>query len=362
MTRHAPFFSIGITTYNQPILLKQALESILDQTFSDVEVIVGNDNPGEILTHERFGLDDSRIRFVNHPENLGERGNMNSLLAMSCGRYFTWLADDDYYSPDFLKTLNTELTRFNFPPCAFTSYVMRDDSGAWTDKYDRFSGTSRILAGSEFVRMYFDGTIRAIGTCGMFETGYVRTIGGVEKLGNGPFALYSEYLLLMKAALLERVLYIDSPLVTYRVHENSWGCSNLDLEEYKVAGRQLIKKCADIFEDPMIVKDYRKNLSDISRLHWSTFISKTMHEASEAGLGIPALALFFRRSSEAESHIREILSEIEEKTRKYCPDLRITSLKDTSRFILLLRLLFMIYKTKGNKSNYKANKETENGK
>ena len=362
MTRHTPFFSIGITTYNQPDLLKQALESILDQTFSDVEVIVGNDNPGEFLSLERFGLHDSRIRFINHPENLGERGNMNSLLAMSRGRYFTWLADDDFYAPGFLKTLNTELTRFNFPPCAFTSYVMRDDSGAWTDKYDRFSGTSRLLAGSEFVRMYFGGTIRAIGTCGMFEAGYIRTTGGVEKLGNGPFALYSEYLLLMKAALLEQVLYIDSPLVTYRVHENSWGCSNLDLEEYKVAGRQLIKKCADLFEDPMVVKDYRQNLADLSRLHWSTFISKTLFEASEAGLGIPALTLLFRRASEAESHIREILSEIEEKTRKYGPDLRVTSLKDTSKFILLLRLLYLIYTTRGKKVDHKAIKASENGK
>ena len=356
MTRHTPFFSVGITTYNQPDLLKQALVSILDQTFSDVEVIVGNDNPREYLSPERFGLHDSRIRFINHPENLGERGNMNALLAMSHGRYFTWLADDDFYDPGFLKTLNTELTRFDFPPCAFTSYVMRDDSGAWTDKYDRFSGTSRLLTGSEFVREYFGGTIRAIGTCGMFDAEYIRTIGGVEKLGNGPFALYSEYLLLMKTALLERVLYIDSPLVTYRVHENSWGCSNLELEEYKVAGRQLIKKCADIFEDPMVVKDYRRNLSDISRLHWSTFISKTLFEASETGLGIPALALLFRRSSEAESHIREILSEIKEKTGKYGPDLRITSLKDTSRFILLLRLLFLVYKTKRNDVGLKATK------
>lgn len=116
MTRRTPFFSVGITTYNQPDLLKQALVSILDQTFSDVEVIVGNDNPGEILSLDWFGLHDSRIRFINHPENLGERGNMNSLLSMSSGRYFTWLADDDFYDPDFLKTLNTELTRFDFPP------------------------------------------------------------------------------------------------------------------------------------------------------------------------------------------------------------------------------------------------------
>jgi hypothetical protein len=287
---------------------------------------------------------------------------MNALLAMSHGRYFTWLADDDFYAPDFLKTLHAALTGFNFPSCVFTSYVIQDDSGVWVDKYDRFSGKSQLLQGSEFVRMYLGGKIRAIGTCGMFEAKYIRDIGGVEKLGKGPFALYSEYLLLMKAGLLHQVVYIDSPLVTYRVHENSWGCSNIDLEEYKGAGRQLIRKSAEIFEDPAMVVDFRQNLADISKLHWSTFISKALHEASTAGLGIPALALLFRRSSEAGLHIREILSEMKEKTRKYGPDLQITSPRNTSKLILLLRLLYLINKTKRNRVDQKAVKESENGK
>jgi len=344
MTRHTPLFSFGITTYNQPDLLKHALLSILDQTFSDFEVIVGNDNPRENLSPERFGLDDPRIRFVNHPENLGELGNMNALLAMSHGRYFTWLADDDFYAPDFLETLHAALTRFDFPPCVFTSYVMQDESGVWDDKHDRFTGKSLRLHGSEFVRMYLGGKIRAIGTCGMFEAKYIRDMGGVEKLGKGPFALYSEYLLLMKAGLLHQVVYIDSPLVTYRVHENSWGSSNLDLEEYKGAGRQLIRKSAEIFEDPAMVEDYRRNLADISKLHWSTLITKAFHEASAAGLGIPAFALLFRRSSEAKSHIMDVLSEMEDKIGNHGPGFRVVSMKDSSRFVLSLRFLFLIYK------------------
>ena len=67
-----PFFSIGVTTYNRPEMLKQTLMSISAQTFSDFEVIVGNDYIQEPLSAELLGIMDPRIRFINHPQNLGE--------------------------------------------------------------------------------------------------------------------------------------------------------------------------------------------------------------------------------------------------------------------------------------------------
>ena len=50
-----PFFSIGVTTYNRPELLKQTLDSISMQTFSDFEVIVGNDFIQEPLSAAALG-------------------------------------------------------------------------------------------------------------------------------------------------------------------------------------------------------------------------------------------------------------------------------------------------------------------
>src|SRR3972149_4035428 len=117
-----PFFSIGVTTYNRPELLKQTLASILVQTFSDFEVIVGNDNTQATLSAEPFGIKDPRVRFINHPQNLGELRNMNALLGMSRGRYFSWQFDDDGYAPNFLEAVYSSLVKFNFPPCIFTSY------------------------------------------------------------------------------------------------------------------------------------------------------------------------------------------------------------------------------------------------
>jgi len=71
-----PFFTIGVTTYNRPDLLKQTLTSISAQTFTDFEVIVGNDYTPESLSAENLGINDPRIRFENYPQNLGEAQNM----------------------------------------------------------------------------------------------------------------------------------------------------------------------------------------------------------------------------------------------------------------------------------------------
>ncbi|MFA4853438.1 MAG: glycosyltransferase, partial [Bacteroidales bacterium] len=75
-----PLFSIGVPTYNRKDLLKQTLLSILEQSFADFEVIVGNDFPDETISAESLGIDDRRVRFINNKQNLGELENMNSLL------------------------------------------------------------------------------------------------------------------------------------------------------------------------------------------------------------------------------------------------------------------------------------------
>jgi len=61
-----PFFSLGVTTYNRKTMLLEYLSSILGQTFSDFELIVGNDYIKENISTELVGVHDPRIRFVNH--------------------------------------------------------------------------------------------------------------------------------------------------------------------------------------------------------------------------------------------------------------------------------------------------------
>lgn len=268
-----PFFSIGVTTYNRRDLLNQTLASIIRQTFSDFEVIVGNDYTEESLSTELLGIEDPRIRFVNYPQNLGEAGNMNSLLAMGRGRYFTWMADDDFYAPDFLQVLHATLVKFNFPACAFTSYGYISGT-SFPDVAKNFSGQGQLFSGRQFLRMYFGGKSKVIGPYGVFDAESLRQIGGVERTLGPPMGVYNEYLLLVKCGLLENVAYIDAPLVFFRMHKDSWVCTNTDVDLWKRAGENLVRETVKIFAMPELWGDFPKNLSSILELSLHFFVGK----------------------------------------------------------------------------------------
>jgi glycosyltransferase involved in cell wall biosynthesis len=268
-----PFFSIGVPTYNRHDLLKQTLSSIIKQTFTNFEVMVGNDYTQEPLSAELLGIEDPRIRFLNYPQNLGELKNMNTLLGMAHGRYFTWQFDDDLHTPDFLEAVQSALDRFNFPLCAFTSF--RGIYGTSFPKVvEHSSKQSQLFSGRQFLRRYLSGRLKAMGCIGVYDREYLRSIGGVERLANGPIALHSEYLLLVRAGLLEEVAYIDAPLILYRDHKSSWSSTNTEADLFKQAGKNLVRKSVEVFTRPELIDDFQQNLTSILKLSLSAVVGK----------------------------------------------------------------------------------------
>lgn len=268
-----PFFSIGVTTYNRPELLKQTLATITKQTFSDFEVIVGNDYIQEPLCAELLGIRDQRIRFVNHSQNLGEEQNMNTLLDMGRGRYFTWQCEDDLYAPNFLEDVHSALVKYNFPPCVFTSYELIYGT-SFHDVEKTTPGHAQSFSGRQFLRMYWSGKLKAIGCAGVYDKGYLRRIGGVECLADTHRPLYSEHLLLVRAGLLEKVAYIDEPLINYRIHEGAWGCTANDLSLYKQASENLVRKSITVFSNPELRDDFCQNIASVLKFVVTDYFAK----------------------------------------------------------------------------------------
>jgi len=262
MSDNKPFFSIGVTTYKRKDLLKQTLLSLLEQSFGDFEVIVGNDYTDEALSAELLGINDARVRFINNTHNMGELGNMNSLLGMAQGKYFTWQFDDDPVAPSFLRETYCALKKFNFPPCVFTSYSLI--YGISSHRFRKNSSAqAKLFSGKEFLRLYLSGRLQAMGCCGFYNRNYLKEVGGVQRLTDGPMALFTENLLLIRVGLLPRVAYIDAPLVSSRVHEDSWTCSNMDVELFKQAGRNLIRESIAILSRVELRNDFQDNITSV---------------------------------------------------------------------------------------------------
>jgi glycosyltransferase involved in cell wall biosynthesis len=270
----SPLFSIGITTYNRKVLLKTNILNFLKQTFIDFEIIIGNDFTGEIITAETLEIYDSRIRFINHEKNLGELENMNYLLKISKGKYFTWLFDDDGCSPEWLSDINSVIEKNKDISCIFTSYNY--EYGDNVPKYNNESLIIDFFSGKDFVSKYLSGSLKVMGCSGFFESNYLKNLGGVQKLTNGHMALYSEYLLIIRTSQLAEVAYINKSLVSFRVHENSFSKSNIETELFKEAGLNLIGESIQIFANSYLDEDFEKNITSILKSIVSHVIIK-MH-------------------------------------------------------------------------------------
>src|SRR5262245_44849714 len=100
-----PLVTIAIPTYNRAeATLSAALQSALDQTYHNIEVIV-SDNASVDGTEALIrGYADSRIRYIRHPKNIGANNNFNFCVGEARGSYFLLLHDDDLIDADFVES------------------------------------------------------------------------------------------------------------------------------------------------------------------------------------------------------------------------------------------------------------------
>jgi glycosyltransferase involved in cell wall biosynthesis len=291
-----PFFSIGVPTYNRHDLLRDTLNSVLSQGFTDFEIIVGNDYQAEVLICEMLEITDPRIRIVNYPHNLREVGNMNALLERASGRYFTWLFDDDLYEPDFLQTAHDCLEKTGFPPALFTSFRMMKVQETFQPQ-KLHAGTTLEFTGREFLRWYSVDRPQTASTFGLFDIEKLRSIvGNVESLSPSAIGLYSEFHYLLKCALFDRIVYLDAPFYVFRRHAESYSESNLDLENHLIAGRELIRRSAEVLRHLTLVGDFPTNLQKICLIHIITFAYKTARiEFARSRFGVDIMFRAFSR-------------------------------------------------------------------
>ncbi len=104
-----PMVSVIVPTFNRPDRLREALESVLAQTYQDFEIIVVNDGTSDIRPVLDALHAGGRITSITHDRNRGLAAARNSGLRAAKGKYVAYLDDDDRYLPDHLETLVTFL-------------------------------------------------------------------------------------------------------------------------------------------------------------------------------------------------------------------------------------------------------------
>lgn len=132
--KKTPQVSIGMPVYNGKQFIREALDSLLAQTFTNFELII-SDNAStdgtEVICRE-YEKRDNRIRYVRWLENRGAIVNFKFVLNEAVGKYFMWAACDDTRSIDYLE-LNCNFLEQN-PDYVASTCPTRYEDGSFDQK------------------------------------------------------------------------------------------------------------------------------------------------------------------------------------------------------------------------------------
>ncbi|SRR5581483_613797 len=119
MTDESPLITLIIPTYKRPKLLRRALRSALNQTFSSFQVCVYDNASGDETKEVVEEFEDARVKYHCHTQNIGMIGNYAFALNEVKTPYFSLLSDDDLLFPWFFEEA---LKGFHcFPDSAFSA-------------------------------------------------------------------------------------------------------------------------------------------------------------------------------------------------------------------------------------------------
>jgi glycosyltransferase involved in cell wall biosynthesis len=98
-----PLVSVTIPSYNHGKYIKECIQSVLDQTFQDFEIIITDDCSSDNSVEVIESIDDPRIKLFKHTKNLGACIAANNSILHSNGKYIAMLSSDDAWYPEKLE-------------------------------------------------------------------------------------------------------------------------------------------------------------------------------------------------------------------------------------------------------------------
>ena len=125
-----PLVSIGLTTYNRPLLFQRMLDSLLSQTYRNIEIIIGDNSENNETKniYEKYAAD-TRIKYYKHDKNIGMLANGQFVCDMANGKYFMFSSDDDYWDSTFIEKAVEKLENDPEAVACWPQVQFFDDNG-----------------------------------------------------------------------------------------------------------------------------------------------------------------------------------------------------------------------------------------
>lgn len=280
--------SVVVPTYNRATVLPRAIDSVLEQTVDDVEVVVVDDGSTDDTESVVDGYDDERVRYIAHDDNRGANVARNTGIEAATGAYVAFLDSDDEWRPTKLVAqldrLDGEEWIAAYCDCetrlegvtgrlqtAVASALARADDASSTE------GRSELAA-----EILADNVHPAAGSTLVVDRDVAERVGGFDE----SLDRFQDPDVVLRILDEGPIAYVDDPLVV----RHDTGTPDVDV--VRVADEQYLAKHADKVE-----RAERRGY-DVQGAH-ALVLAKRYFEAGRPISG----ALFLRRAAVPARHL-----------------------------------------------------------
>ena len=209
-----PLVSVGIPVFNGERFVSESVQSILDQDYPNLEVIISDngstDSTPEIL--RGFSERDDRIRLFTHAENRGATWNFNFVFSRGQGGLFKWATHDDLCAPSFIRECVSALESTPGAVLAYPRASIIDEHGSVIREFPG-AGFGCEVDRLERVRSMLSRESGCFEICGVIRRD---ALSATRMLGRYAGA---DRVLLFELGVSGRFVEVEKRLFFYRRHE-----------------------------------------------------------------------------------------------------------------------------------------------
>ncbi|MBT8582090.1 glycosyltransferase family 2 protein [Polynucleobacter paneuropaeus] len=282
-----PLVSVLIPTFNSEKYIEQCVESVLNQTYRNIEIII-NDNNSDDKTSKiikSYLLNSNKIHFEVNKKNIGPVLNWHKCVERATGEYAILLFSDDMLAPDCLQKLVGMITSETIG-FAYSSVIHLDESRAEENKNIIYiSGVTGKYSSKKFIDGHFIANkdeYPQSPACALFRRkdlleslespneDYMKV--GYENHGAGPDQkIYFDTLI-----KYDSFGYVNSPLVIFRSHKSNLSKKKEVNLAYAISKSQYLMKISKIFTENELKKIRAEQFYLLMRLKRIDLYEKSM--------------------------------------------------------------------------------------
>lgn len=176
-----PFFTIGMLVYNTEKWLSESLDSVLNQNFSDFEIICLNDGSvdGSLKLLNNYAAKDNRVKIISRT-NGGASTARNAIMTHAQGQYLYFLDSDDIMCENTLQNAYDAISSSDFPQILHTNYII-SSYGNITEKKFLYPGdeyfSPELSKQERFLKLWLDNKFASTASAKFVSVDFLRTTG-----------------------------------------------------------------------------------------------------------------------------------------------------------------------------------------